>query len=74
MEALRISDGLRLLIEGHNVAYEGNQLNVTVSAGISTYDGIDAMSIDEIVKEADKALYASKKTGRNRVTHFRDNK
>ncbi len=73
-EALRISDGLRLLIEGHHVAYEGNQLNITVSAGISTYDGIDAMKIDEIVKEADNALYTSKKAGRNRVTLFRDNK
>lgn len=74
VEALRISDGLRLLIERHHAVYEGNQLDVTVSAGISTYDGIDAMSIDEIVEEADKALYTSKKAGRNRVTFFRDNK
>ena len=39
VEALRISDNLRLLIERHHAVYEGNRLNVTVSAGISTYDG-----------------------------------
>lgn len=74
VEALRISDGLRLLIERHHVEYEGNRLNVTVSAGISTYDGIDARSLDEIVREADEALYSLKKAGRNRVTLFRANR
>jgi diguanylate cyclase (GGDEF)-like protein len=40
VEALRISDGLRLQIERHHAVYEGNQLNVTVSAGISICDGM----------------------------------
>jgi diguanylate cyclase (GGDEF)-like protein len=69
-EALRLSDGLRMIVERHKAVYEDNQLNVTVSVGISTYDGISASSIDEIVKEADKALYTSKKAGRNRATLF----
>jgi GGDEF domain-containing protein len=42
--------------------------------GISTYDGIDAISINEIVREADEALYNSKKAGRNCATLFRENR
>jgi polar amino acid transport system substrate-binding protein len=72
VEAFRISDGLRLLIERHHVEYENNRLNVTVSVGISTYDGIDAIGINEIVREADEALYNSKKAGRNCATLFRN--
>jgi GGDEF domain-containing protein len=59
-----------------NVAdqHENKRLNVTVSVGISTYDGIDAISINEIVREADEALYNSKKAGRNCATLFRENR
>jgi diguanylate cyclase (GGDEF)-like protein len=69
-KALRISDGLRSLIEMHHFDFEGDQLKVTMSVGISTYNSIDAKRIDEIIKEADDALYESKKAGRNCVAVF----
>lgn len=41
---------------------------VTVSIGVATYDGNSTPA--EILKQADAALYESKKSGRNRVTSF----
>ncbi|WP_300378461.1 PleD family two-component system response regulator [Henriciella sp.] len=44
-------------------------LNVTVSAGVATYNGEDD-TIGEMLKRADNALYHAKNAGRNRVTNI----
>jgi len=46
---------------------------VTVSIGLASFpaDGRDG---DTLVRAADEALYASKRTGRNRVTAARQNR
>jgi PleD family two-component response regulator len=41
---------------------------MTTSIGIAEY--ADGLSVDEIVKRADAALYESKKNGRDRVTVY----
>ena len=47
--------------------YEGHSLTVTMSFGLATYP-IHGQEPEEIIMKADKALYTSKSTGRNRVT------
>lgn len=42
---------------------------VSISGGVATFP-LDGKSIDSIVKNADKALYESKTSGRNRVTKY----
>jgi diguanylate cyclase (GGDEF)-like protein len=47
---------------------------VTLSAGVATAPGtgserVESWSVAELVERADASLYASKKAGRNRVTH-----
>ncbi|MCD6235142.1 MAG: diguanylate cyclase [Candidatus Marinimicrobia bacterium] len=44
---------------------------VTMSLGVSTWSGGE-VDIDKLIQQADKALYVSKNSGRNRVTHFRN--
>jgi diguanylate cyclase (GGDEF)-like protein/PAS domain S-box-containing protein len=47
--------------------HDGKDLTVTMSFGVATYP-IHGKEAEEIVIKADKALYQSKRNGRNRVT------
>lgn len=46
-----------------------NNLNITTSIGITFYRG-DTIAPDELIKQADDALYLSKKAGRNTFSIF----
>lgn len=50
----------------HNYSKVSN--NITVSIGVSREDINISDDYNTLIKEADKALYISKKQGRNRVT------
>ena len=45
---------------------------MTISLGVSQLQ--DQSSLDELMANADQALYTSKRNGRNRVTVYQDNK
>jgi diguanylate cyclase (GGDEF)-like protein/PAS domain S-box-containing protein len=45
---------------------DGQRVDVTVSAGVSSSEGTD-VAIDQIIKMADQRLYLAKNRGRNRV-------
>jgi diguanylate cyclase (GGDEF)-like protein/PAS domain S-box-containing protein len=49
------------------IQHEGKDLSVTMSFGLAIYPD-HGKSAEEIIIKADKALYISKQTGRNRVT------
>ena len=40
---------------------------VTASIGIATFDGVEWQSTDQLIEQADAALYQAKRAGRNRV-------
>ena len=42
------------------------KVRITVSLGVATLRG-EIMCLEELIAEADKALYKAKETGRNRV-------
>jgi diguanylate cyclase (GGDEF)-like protein/PAS domain S-box-containing protein len=64
--ALGVAERLRQAVTESVVDYEGRRLHYTVSAGVATMDGTIA-DIGELLKRADKALYAAKAAGRNLV-------
>ncbi len=64
-----ILDEYRKRIEEARFEYEGQQLSVTVSVGLSSCPK-DAMSRVTLFEFADTALYASKEGGRNRVSRY----
>ena len=43
------------------------QLSFTVSLGVATTDIETCHDIEDVINNADKALYVAKKSGRNRV-------
>lgn len=53
------------------IQHEGIDLNVTMSLGVATYP-THGKEAEEIIIKADKALYQSKQSGRNRVTAWVD--
>jgi diguanylate cyclase (GGDEF)-like protein len=58
-----VAERLRSTVESLEVVYEGTVLKVTISLGIS--DCTNVSSIDEMLKNADDALYVAKEAGRN---------
>jgi len=61
-----LAERLRKAVEELEVFYNGLQLHVTVSIGVSTL--VPGMkSREQLFKEADEALYRAKESGRNKV-------
>jgi len=66
---VKIAERIRSTIAMTTVAGgNGTMLSVTVSIGVATV--WDKADLQEIVSKADKALYQSKRSGKNRVTHY----
>lgn len=67
-----ISTAERLLTEISNISINQSDaiISISCSFGVHTYKIEEDLSIDEIISKADKALYISKKNGRNRVTYI----
>lgn len=66
--AANVAERLRLCAEQHVTQYEALGLRVTVSVGVATVEQATG-ELKELVVAADKALYAAKAGGRNRVCH-----
>ncbi|MFN0061193.1 MAG: diguanylate cyclase [Myxococcaceae bacterium] len=70
-EALEVAEKLRRAVEEHPFTYRTAQPSghVTISVGVATLP-VDANTLEKLVDCADAALYASKRSGRNRVTAY----
>ena len=66
--AVKIAERIRSSIENLDILYEGQHLSLTISIGAAEYNPETDTSAKHLVERADKALYESKQTGRNRVT------
>lgn len=60
-----VAERLRLAVESSLIEYEGTGINITISIGISDCTNLNTM--DEMLKNADTALYSAKESGRNCV-------
>lgn len=67
--AIAAANRLRKAVEELRIPHKANDPHgiVTVSAGVAAMSTGDSANVDELLKQADDALYAAKKEGRNRV-------
>jgi two-component system, cell cycle response regulator len=59
---------LRAAIAAEPFVFDGKPHRVTVSVGVSTTEGRDLCTPDDLLRRADELMYTSKQGGRNRVT------
>ncbi|MCP4135694.1 MAG: sensor domain-containing diguanylate cyclase [bacterium] len=67
-EALIVAERYRGSIESETIAHEDKKLKITISVGIAQFDPEIDFDKKNFIGRADKALYVSKKNGRNRVS------
>jgi diguanylate cyclase (GGDEF)-like protein len=66
--AQKIGERIRTSIENLDILYDGQHLNLTISVGVAEYNPEIDLSAKNLVDRADKALYVSKQSGRNKVS------
>lgn len=64
--AAAVAERLRQVVQAQRVAFDGDHVEFTVSAGVTACDGGN-LDLDTLMKRADQALYAAKAGGRNRI-------
>jgi diguanylate cyclase (GGDEF)-like protein len=62
-----VGERLRMLVERHTFQYEGKSYPITISVGVATTTGDDALTPHDLIRQADEKLYQAKNAGRNRV-------
>lgn len=68
--ALMVAERLRASVAAHPAMVDGQPVRYTVSTGVAIAPDGEG-GIDRLLARADAALYAAKRTGRNRVDHWR---
>jgi diguanylate cyclase (GGDEF)-like protein len=69
-DALTVIERIRQKVEKSNIERNGAYLNITISGGLATIPELSPKNIEEFIEMADKALYFSKKNGRNQVSYY----
>jgi two-component system cell cycle response regulator len=57
----------RQQLEAERFSFQGNVIRITASFGIAGFQGERAPTLDELLRNADAALYEAKRKGRNRL-------
>jgi len=63
-----IAERIRQSVASASTVYEGRSLAVTISLGVAQYDPSRDLSGKSLIDRADRALYYSKQSGRDRVS------
>jgi diguanylate cyclase (GGDEF)-like protein/PAS domain S-box-containing protein len=66
---ISLVERIRKEIEKIDFFYDGKQIFITASAGIA-FRTDEAQILDDVIRQADKALYQAKAMGRNRIEVF----
>jgi diguanylate cyclase (GGDEF)-like protein len=69
-EAFLVAERIRKCVEETVICYEDRKIQLTISGGISEFNvkTNPVRSAKRLVDQADRALYLSKRTGRNRIS------
>lgn len=66
-DTLTAVDRIRRQLEQEIFLFDGKRFNITASFGMSGVQGKAQVELDDLVRQADQALYKAKRGGRNRI-------
>jgi len=70
-DAAGIAEEIRTSVQSNDFSCDCQDqtvhLSATISIGVTTMDPGDELTLDQLIDQGDKALYAAKEAGRNRV-------
>ncbi len=69
-EAVEIASRIKGEIERHEIMVNHSRVRITMSMGISYYDGDEDYKPEYLITTSDSALYNSKNSGRNMITLY----
>ena len=71
-DAKNIAERLRLLISENPIQTEIGAIHTTISIGVANTENAHATTIEQLISNADRAMYRAKQNGRNRVIVWED--
>ncbi len=66
----RVADNLRKEVEDNPIVWAGEEINLTLSVGTVNHEIDGKITLTELLKHADEAMYHSKENGRNHVSAY----
>jgi len=72
-QAKDIAEGLRVRVESMNCRFENIKLSITASFGVASLDFFNTQTPDQLISQADIALYKAKSLGRNQTVCWSTN-
>jgi diguanylate cyclase (GGDEF)-like protein/PAS domain S-box-containing protein len=70
--ARKTAERLCLAIHDMKVPFNGQEISITVSVGVASFDNQNIVDISKMLDQADQAMYRAKDEGRNRVVAWFD--
>ena len=70
--AYKMAERLRVLVAENQWGEDSRVLPLTLSLGVSSWDGKNPSTLAVLIEQADRALYQSKQAGRNQVAMWND--
>jgi diguanylate cyclase (GGDEF)-like protein len=67
-----VAERIRRLCETGTIYAGGQALKITVSIGLTALERVGVLDADDIIRQADEALYRAKNLGRNRTVAWRE--
>ena len=67
-DAAVIAEKIKKEVENTPIDYNGKTIHATISVGVCIIGDISGITVHNAIEQADKAMYQSKNSGKNRVT------